>query len=68
MFKVYYRPPDQGEPVNKAFLLQLQETLHLKAFIIIWDFSHMNTWWERNTVSCKQSRKLQESTENNSLV
>ena len=25
MVGVYYRPPDQGEPVEEAFLLQLQE-------------------------------------------
>ena len=25
---VYYRPPDQGEPIDKAFLLQLQKALH----------------------------------------
>lgn len=25
MVKVYYRPPDQREPINEAFLLQLQE-------------------------------------------
>ena len=40
MVSVYYRPPDQGEPVDKAFLLQLQEVLHLQSHIQTKDFNH----------------------------
>ena len=40
MVGVYYRPPDQGEPVDKAFLLQLQEVLHLQSHIQTKDFNH----------------------------
>lgn len=33
MAGVYCRAPDQGEPDDEAFLLQLQEALHLQALI-----------------------------------
>jgi len=32
--RVYYRPPDQGKPVDEAFLLQLQEMPHLQALTL----------------------------------
>ena len=38
--RVYYRPPDQGEPVDEAFLLQLQEVSCLHALILMGDFNH----------------------------
>ena len=38
---VYYRPPDQWEPVDKV-LLQLQEVSHSQALILIGDFNHPN--------------------------
>lgn len=37
----YYMPPDHAEPVNEAFLLQLQEALRSKPLILVVDFSHM---------------------------
>jgi len=49
---------DQGEPVNKAFLLQLQEMLLKQAFILVGDFSHLGFCWESCMVSCKQFRRL----------
>jgi len=36
---VFYRPPDQGEPVGEVFLLQLQELLQLQAFILMQGFN-----------------------------
>jgi len=67
---VCYRPQDQREPVDKAFLLQLQEALHLHngELVLKGDFNHPDICWEKNTVSCKQSRRLVESTEYNFLV
>ncbi|GAB0206445.1 hypothetical protein GRJ2_003110100 [Grus japonensis] len=38
---VYYRPPDQGEPIDKAFLLQLQEASCSQALILLGDFDHL---------------------------
>ena len=37
---VYYRPPNQGEPTDEAFLLQLQEASHSQALILLRDFNH----------------------------
>ena len=37
---VCYRPPDQGEPVGEAFLLQLQEVLCSQALVLMGDFNH----------------------------
>jgi len=39
---VYYRPPDQEEPADEAFFLQLQEALHSQPLILLGDFSHPN--------------------------
>jgi len=35
MIEVYYRPPDQGETVDEAFLLQLWEALCLWALVLV---------------------------------
>jgi len=59
----YYRPPDQGEPVDEAFLLQLQEALHSHALILTRDFNHSDVCWKSNKVGCRQSRRLLESAE-----
>ena len=32
-----YRPPDQEEAVDEAFLLQLQEVLHPRALVLMGD-------------------------------
>ena len=39
---VCYRPPNQGEPVDKAFLLQLREEVLLQAFVLMGDFDHLD--------------------------
>jgi len=39
---VCYRPPDQGEPVDEAFLLQLQEVSCSRALVLMGDFNHMD--------------------------
>lgn len=36
---VYYRPPDQGKPVDNAFFLQMQEGSHSHALILMGDFN-----------------------------
>ena len=49
---VCYRPPDQEEAVDEAFLLQLQEVLHSRALVLMGDFTHpagipagIVAWW-----------------------
>jgi len=37
---VYYRPPDQGDPTDKAFFLQLQDASDSQALILLGDFNH----------------------------
>jgi len=64
---VYYRPPGQGEPTDEAFFLQLQEASCSQALIQLGDFNHSNICWESNTVSSRQSRRLLECIEDNSL-
>ncbi|KAF4803712.1 hypothetical protein TURU_013810 [Turdus rufiventris] len=62
---VYYRLPSQGEPIDKAFLLQLQETSYSQGLILLRDFNYPDICWESSTVSCRQSRRLLECMEDN---
>ena len=48
---VYYRPPNQGEPVGVTFFLQLQELLCSQTLIPLGDFNHPDTCWEMNMAS-----------------
>ena len=41
MVRVYYWLPDQAEPVDEAFSLQLQEMLQSQALVLLWDFNHL---------------------------
>jgi len=54
--------------VDKAFLFQLQEALHLQALILMGDANHTDVCWESNMVGCKQSRRVLECMEDNFLV
>ena len=53
---VYYRLPDQGEPVDEAFLLQLQEASRSQALILLGDFNHPDVCSESHMADSKQSR------------
>ncbi|GAB0201705.1 hypothetical protein GRJ2_002636100 [Grus japonensis] len=64
---VYYRLPDQGEPIDEAFLLQLQEASHSQALILLGDFNRSDICWKSTTASCRQSRRLLECIEDNFL-
>jgi len=64
---VYYRPPDQGKPTDKAFLLQLQEASHSQALVLLGDFNHPNICWKSSTASCRQSRIFLECIEDKFL-
>lgn len=66
MFGVYYRPPDQEEPVDEAFLCQLQVS-HSQALILMGNFNHLDICWQGNMDSCKGSRRLLESLDGNFL-
>ena len=65
---VYYRPPDQGETVDKAFLLQLWELSCSQALVLVGDFNHLDICWKDHMASCKRSRRLVESIDDNFLV
>ncbi|KAM6103455.1 uncharacterized protein LJ206_014212 [Theristicus caerulescens] len=64
---VYCRPPDQGEPIDKDFFLQLQEASHSQALVLLGDFNHPDICWESNTAGGRQSRRLLECMEDNFL-
>jgi len=64
---VYYRPPDQGEPADEAFLLQLQEALCSQSLVPLGYFNHPNICWKSSTLSSGQSRRLLECMEDNFL-
>lgn len=53
---VHHRPPDHNEPVD--FLLQIQNSPHSQALILMEDFNHLHVCWESGTADCKQSRRL----------
>ena len=58
MIGIYYRPPDQVEPVDGAFFLQLQEALRSQMFIPLGDFSHPDICCKSSMANCKQSRRI----------
>jgi len=47
------RPPHQGNPVDEAFLLQLQEAPCSQALILLGNRSHPDICWQSVTASCK---------------
>lgn len=49
---VWCRLSDQREPVDEAFLLQLQEVLLSQALIQMEDVNHPGVCWENNMASC----------------
>ena len=67
MVGVYYRLPNQGEPIDEAFLLQLQEASHSQALVLLGDFNHPDICWKSSMASCRQSRRLLECFEDNFL-
>jgi len=64
---VHYRPLDQWEPTDEAFFLQLWEASHSEALILLGDFSQPDICWKSSMVSCRQSRRSLECTEENFL-
>lgn len=56
MVGVYYRLNDKEEPVDEAFLLQLQEALRSQALVLMRDFNCPDICC--STVRCRQSRRL----------
>ena len=68
MVGVCYRPPDQGKPVDEAFLLQLQEVLFLQVLVLMKGFNHPDIYWDSGTVGGKQSRRFLESVEDNNFL
>lgn len=56
--------PIKGEPVDEAFLLQLQEASLSQALILLGDFNHTDVCWESYAAGSKQCRRILESIEN----
>lgn len=53
--RFHFRPSDQGEPVDKIFLLQLQEASHWKSLILesistTQVSAEKTTWWAANSL------------------
>jgi len=63
----YYRLPDQEEPTDGAFFLQLQVASCSQALVLLGGFSHPSICWKSSMASCRQSRKLLECVEDNFL-
>lgn len=59
--------PDQGEPIEETFLLQLQEASCSQAPVLLGDFSHLDIYWESTKAGCGQSRELLQCMENSFL-
>lgn len=66
MAGVYHRVPNICKSVD--FLLEIQKSSCLHAFILMENFNHLHVCWESGTADCKQPRRLQECTEDNFLV
>jgi len=64
---VYYRPPDQGEPTDEAFFLQLQKASCSQSLTLLGDFNHPDISWKSSTASCRQPRRFLECIEHNFL-
>jgi len=62
----YSRLPDQGEPTDEAFFLQLQEASRSQPLVLPRDSNHPSTCWKSSRASSRQSRRLLEHTEDNS--
>ena len=65
---VYYRPPDQSEPVDEVFYLQLQEMSQSLALVLLGDFNHLDICWKSSIASSRQSRRLLKCSEDNFLT
>ena len=65
---VCYGSPNQGEPVDETFLLQLQEASCLQALVLMGDFNHPDMCWKSGMAGGRQSRRFLESVEDNFLV
>ena len=68
MVGVCYRPPDQEEAVDEAFLLQLQEVSCLWSLVLMGDFNHLDICWDSGLAGGRPSRRFLESVQDNFLV
>jgi len=64
---VFYRPPDQAEHTDEAFLLQLQKASCSQALVLLGNFSHPDICWKSSLARCKQSWRFLESNEDKFL-
>jgi len=62
---VFYRPSNQGEPIDKAILVQLQETSCSQALVLLGIFNHPDDCQKSSMAICRQSRRLLECMEDN---
>jgi len=62
---VYCRLVDQGQPIDEAFFLKIQEASCLKSLVLLGDFNHPDICWKRSTASCRHSRRFLECIDDN---
>ncbi|KAK4827189.1 hypothetical protein QYF61_015151 [Mycteria americana] len=62
------RPPDQGEPTDETFFLQLWEASCSQSLVLLGDVSHPDICGKSSTASSRQSRKLLQCIEDNFLT
>lgn len=51
----YCWPPDQEEPIEGTFLLQLQEVSHVQEPVLLDNFNHLHIFEENIMVSCQET-------------
>ena len=66
--RVCYKPPDQEEAVDEAFLLHLQEVSRSWALVLMGNFNHPDICWNSGMGGGRQSRRFLESVEDNFLA
>jgi len=64
---IYYRLPDQGEPTDEAFFLQLQKALRSQSLVLLEDCNHPDICWKISTASCRRFRRFLECIEDDFL-
>lgn len=50
---VCYRPPDEAEPFDEAFFLQLQEVWQSWVHVLLGESNHCDICWKSSMVSCR---------------
>ena len=63
----HYKQPDQAEPADEAFFLQLQKTWWSQTLVLQRDFSNPDICWKSSTARSRWSKRLLECIKDNFL-